>query len=1488
MADEKDIIAQDKQAQEEYIPQGQAQELVDALNGEKSTFPYVTASSCNPVGAVVPTKLAYETYDALKVFFDQDIDTAEFVKEKLQYTSRLAVCEAFAAEQCDAIALAILQMERNKGFIVGDMAGIGKGRICAGLLRYAALQGKIPVFITYKPNLFSDMYRDFYDIGGYAPKQFYPNPFVFNVGKEANIKEPYLQYFEEDESGEEKMLFKSKTNKEVIEMASKKRMPDGYDIVMLTYSQISFNPLKKLATDNAYTKYSFLESIADNAIFVLDESHKAAGESNMGNNVKSLLANAYGCMFASATYAKTPKAMSLYINKTDINDSAIRPAIIEKAIVKNGEVVQEYIAGALVQSGQMIRRERTYDGIDISYLYEDSQKEIEKYYDIYDRTIELYNEISAFASSSLCRDAVKNVILKTADDYSIDIWDAKTDPMPDKKKKPTEYDSWVQRNKKKFSYAINNDRLLKNRFQWIENLLFSIKAEYVADKVLETMSEKAKKPVKFKVKGQEYVKEVNYKPVIAMRGTAESSMRELGYYAGQVLTKEENDFSRTLINILKSLTVTKITFNPVVEGKQAIVVDNVLIKDSDFGDGGVRYNEIVVKVKNSVSGIPISPIDHIKNKIESTKRPDSQMEFSSTLFYKVEEITKRKLQIKKIDDKFEVINSPTKSVTEKVDSFNNGSSDVIMLNTSGSTGLSIHSSEKFFDKRPRKMFIHQVELDVNEEVQKRGRINRTGQVNLPAYAYIVSPIPSEIRKLMMLRQKLRSLDANTTGNVKQSAKSSEIKDSSGNEIEDIYNKYGYQVLLEMLEMPEYNKFKAAVPQYEDWIDNDKDDSDKIDDFARELEKFKSKEQLEFYNGINEMYIQRKKELIEKDEFDIDTNIQDLKASTRNKRVVYFGDDTNLFTKSVFIEDKYITPKLKPLTKEQLMNKIVKIAGKENYNERHSELISEFQEYGVQRMQKISDDFGEPDYKDATTEQEKEKIRQKHEAKLEELLTKEKARLDYIQDNLIYFLPNRPYYIPENMEDVSTDWSDRASTIKRKSGKFLGFKIGTKSDNKFTGMNIEMVFAGLTKLNPYFTLTLTKANENAILWLRTSPIVSAIEAQIINEWVIKDSGERSNMRVLTGEIFQAFNLSDNLIDNDKNYYGVPKLIKYTNADGTVESGVVLKQLDTKYLPQEKQTSYVPLNSPLVIEGLQQPFFEGRWKLMPNLQDRMMFNQTNNFYYISISTGYRYAKKNAVKGLLSKWSNPASLQTIAGITKVVNQQTYATLIDPLTGKSYRNCITQDFKNITRDDFQLFLDYIYGLDKESFGIDGGDYIIRESKDVDLKSGKDDDDESGIFTYYPTSKFEDSNKPPYFVSWSTTPQNIYGVVVLSKIMSPLAALSYGYIPVEIEKGAAVRNFMTLFSDEKNKQDFIYEVQMLGDNYIKIGKLAVQQTSIPIKFSFGDVDLYTAGEILAEYAQDPSKYIEEKVEKKEREEMPKVPLTYESAQDFLIRIKSI
>ena len=60
------------------------------------------------------------------------------------------------------------------------------------------------------------------------------------------------------------------------------------------------------------------------------------------------------------------------------------------------------------------------------------------------------------------------------------------------------------------------------------------------------------------------------------------------------------------------------------------------------------------------------------------------------------------------------------------------------------------------------MIIAQPELNVATEIQKRGRINRTGQVKLPIYEYVTSFIPYESRTMMMLRKKLKSLDANTT------------------------------------------------------------------------------------------------------------------------------------------------------------------------------------------------------------------------------------------------------------------------------------------------------------------------------------------------------------------------------------------------------------------------------------------------------------------------------------------------------------------------------------------------------------------------------------------------------------------------------------------------------------------------------------------------------------------------------------------------------
>lgn len=88
-------------------------------------------------------------------------DVDAFVQEKLAYASKEKLYEAFAAEQIDAVAMAIVNMEKDGGFILGDQTGIGKGRVMAGIMRYAMKQGTtVPVFVTAKPVLYADIWRD--------------------------------------------------------------------------------------------------------------------------------------------------------------------------------------------------------------------------------------------------------------------------------------------------------------------------------------------------------------------------------------------------------------------------------------------------------------------------------------------------------------------------------------------------------------------------------------------------------------------------------------------------------------------------------------------------------------------------------------------------------------------------------------------------------------------------------------------------------------------------------------------------------------------------------------------------------------------------------------------------------------------------------------------------------------------------------------------------------------------------------------------------------------------------------------------------------------------------------------------------------------------------------------------------------------------------------------------------------------------------------
>ena len=145
-------------------------------------MPYIpTADVCTILDTIVPDSMAYETHISCRIVQEKvKKPLHKFVAEKLHYTE-LKLCKSLSAEQVDAVALAIYNIEyKNQGMIIGDQTGIGKGRVAAAMIRYGYYNQLKPIFLSEKPNLFTDIYRDLVDIGSQNLI-----PFIVN-GKESS------------------------------------------------------------------------------------------------------------------------------------------------------------------------------------------------------------------------------------------------------------------------------------------------------------------------------------------------------------------------------------------------------------------------------------------------------------------------------------------------------------------------------------------------------------------------------------------------------------------------------------------------------------------------------------------------------------------------------------------------------------------------------------------------------------------------------------------------------------------------------------------------------------------------------------------------------------------------------------------------------------------------------------------------------------------------------------------------------------------------------------------------------------------------------------------------------------------------------------------------------------------------------------------------------------------------------------------------------
>lgn len=1103
-----------------------------SVNLSDEKVPYPNRSQSGTLMSVVPANQAQVLADSLANIGDVD----QFLVDELGYSSKDELFSYLAAEQIDSVSLAINQMNKGNGFIIGDMTGVGKGRQGAALVRYAVRKGYKPIYFTQKPALFSDNYRDLSDIGSSNLRPF----IIASDPKNAAIT---------DASGN--LVYKIPSDKE------KKRvfdyilqngtLPDEYDYVITTYSQINNGTKEYEATDNGITekdksykkkspsaadrsgqeRRNVIAALSKNNIMILDESHTAGGRGGGSMFMQYIMPNVKGVTFLSATFAKRADNMPIYAMKTDLSKSGVSPQEMIEAISQGGVTLQEIMSKQLVQSGQMIRRERSFQGVTIDWMPVNEEEDAVQRKQ-FDEVSSIFSDIRAFQ---------KDYITPIVSDISDELADEGG------------Y-SDLQRGTKEL--GVTNTPFASKMYNLVNQLLFSLKADAVANRVIYNLKH-------------------GFKPVISFTNTMEGFLDEAP--KDTPMDKVPN-FSLTLMKALDGVMRYSVdTLGGEKENKSFLV--------SELSEEGQqKYYEIKKKIENLSANLPISPMDAIKMKIEDEG-------------YKVGEITGRNLEMVKDENgKYVIRNRKDKDKKTAARDFNNGKLDVLMINKSGSTGISLHASPKFEDQRQRVMVFAQFQSDINDEVQMRGRIDRTGQIYRGKYEYIMSSIPAEQRLQMMFKAKLKSLDANTTSS--QKSKFNEM------EVVDYLNKYGDEVTWQyMLEHPELSE-KLGDPlnmlnQDGETTGEDDADTSKKEGCAAKIARYLPfltvSEQEEVFKEITDAYSVKIQLLNDAGENDLEITTMPLRAKTISKKIWKQGtepDSGNAFADNTYLEEVEVDVLKKPMKAYEIESTIKRMSEGEDFsvwrNRKISEIESEYNNKIEVLKNRISDSANERAEKARKKYIEKskearskgkneftdEEIQKMSDVVVEDILKKAdesfnkqrnviEARRDNILKQVNSFTPLKPLVIPFNLDESM-------ATLIPSRGMFLGFKFS----KDFSPSSSTAVFATMDgRRKVEIPLNQDKAFHSIRMNTMMQPtFIKDVSLETWDSYVPTQS--RKKAYIVTGNLLQA--LVDTMKTNNVRGY----LVSYSTIDGETKQGILMSD---SFKPENLTTS-APISSQLV--------------------------------------------------------------------------------------------------------------------------------------------------------------------------------------------------------------------------------------------------------------------------------------------------------------------
>ncbi len=1058
------------------MKKSKAQKIIDnELSG-----PYVPTSpdSCVILDTIVPDSMDYEIHIAtrkIKLILGKSFP--QYLEEKLKYQNG-ELCKALSAEQIDAVALAIYNIEeRQQGMIIGDQTGIGKGRVAAAIIRYGVIKGHQPIFLSEKPNLFSDIYRDMVAIGSADLI-----PFIVNAKEsKTDIK---------DEDGN--VVYSAPAVTEQTSIFESQVLPKKYNFVCATYTQ--FNSVEKKPL-----KPQFLKAIAADNIIIMDEAHNASGDSNTGNFLQSVIASTKGACFLSATFAKRPDNMPIYAMKTSIKDANMSNEDLVQAIIKGGVALQEVLAAQLVSEGQMIRRERSSEGIEVNYISLDDMEQ--EHRAIADNITRIMRDIIKFQGEFLNKSVAEMDKIAAAEGKQV-----------------TEREGTNKA-------GVDNTPYFSKIFNVINQMLFSLKADAVADRAILRLQQ-------------------GKKPVIAFASTMGSFLESIENDYGMPVQDGDTinaDFKTVLLRGLQG--VLRYTITGYDGSKEYKQFDLAELSPEAQGE----YHKISHDIETVSTGLTISPIDVIIQKIQASG-------------FTVAEVTGRKLEIRFSKSTTATVQSRKKlNTNDAFRQFNNNEVDVLMINQSGSTGASAHAvpTKKVpaDQVKQRVMIILQAELNISTETQKKGRINRTGQILPPIYDYMSSAIPAEKRLMMMLQSKLKSLDANTSSNQKQGKKIFEA--------EDFLNKYGDKIAIQFLqENPEFNK-SIDDPLKLDLPENEKAEvpENAISKVTGRVAVLPTSEQERFYREISEGYAEYVSYLKQIGEYDLEVESIDLQAVILNTQVLVSGKGSgSVFGTDSILEKCEVNILKKPFTKDELVNIILESLSGRNPKDIQTDQLGKLKAFLLEKYKQLEKETNEKydDFIQGITEEKAylklpyemresfviSRTKELNEARAAQIkLQAEKSNNNYmfLHNYFSFFTIGQGYNFP------STDFEQ--GTIMSKC-VFLGYQINDKQANPYAKSALKLRFA-VSNSTKYLVVNFTPDQSARIDKIVSSStgLTEAQRTEIVANWneLIKERAKNRGIRyIITGNILQA----------SANNSG--RLISFTTMDGAIKKGILLSE------------------------------------------------------------------------------------------------------------------------------------------------------------------------------------------------------------------------------------------------------------------------------------------------------------------------------------------